>query len=475
MPDNAYHQVPYLTVPMAHTHPDRLASVATLFGMAPAPIAACRVLEVGCGNGGNLIPMACSLPGSRFTGIDLAEAAVAEGRLAIDELGLRNLELIAMDLRDIGPAMGEFDYIIVHGVYSWIPDDLRDPLLAVCRERLAPQGVALISYNALPGRYVKTMLRDMMMYHTRNCSDAGERIERARSLVRMLGEAHLVSKAWQPMVDEEVRQALSGNDGWFFHDDLSPVNDSFYIRDFAARAARHSLQYLGDAQPPHLMIDSGNSLDWVGGDVIEREQYFDFMCLRPFRLTLLCADEVKLERPAGPERMDRFLFSSPARQSKGQIEGLNAVTMTEAPDAVARVAAAMGAVYPRPVAFDKLLEVAANREALRGILFTLISSGFAAFHTYGSSPVESASPRLRATRLARWESARTGTVTYCNHTANKMEGIVRALIELLDGTRDFDELASGLARVQGAPPLEEIRARLPQVLAHMAHAGLLED
>ena len=471
--DNPFHQIPYITHPLAAMHPDRLASVATLFGMTPAPVASCRVLEMGCGNGGNLIPMAYRLPGSRFTGIDLAEGAIAKGRQAADELGLANLDLLAMDLCEIGPAMGEFDYILAHGLYSWIPDHLRDRLLAVCRERLAPQGVAYVSYNALPGRYVRTMLREMMLYHARNCSNAGELIERARELLRMLREAHPVPTACQPMLDQEIRQLLALDDGWLFHDDLAPINDAFYVRDFVARAAGHSLQYLGDAQP-HLMFDTRVSLDWVGGDLIEREQYFDFLSLRPFRPTLLCGGEVRLERPAGPERMDRFLFSSPARQSEGQIEGLHSVCMTEVPESVARVAAAMGAVYPQTVAFDKLLESVRDREALRGILFTLITTGFAAFHTHGFAPAESVSPRPRANRLARWESARTGVVTYSNHTANKVDGSVRSLIELLDGTRDLEELACELARDEGAPPLDEIRARLPQALTHMANSGLLE-
>ncbi|MEI9975944.1 MAG: class I SAM-dependent methyltransferase [Ignavibacteriota bacterium] len=285
--------------------------------MTPAPVTSCRVLEIGCGNARNLIPMAYRLPHSHFTGIDLAETAVAEGRRSTVELGLANLDLIAMDLCEIGPAMGEFDYILAHGLYSWIPDDVRDRLLAVCRERLTAQGVAFISYNALPGRYVRTMLRDMMQYHTRNCTNARERIDRSRALLRKLGDAHLVTSSWQPMLDEEIQQVLTGDDGWFFHDDLAPINEAFYVRDFIARAAGHSLQYLGDAQP-HLMFDSRASLDWVGGDLIEREQYFDFLCLRPFRQTLLCQGEVELKRPPEPNQMDQFLFSSPAGSRKGR-------------------------------------------------------------------------------------------------------------------------------------------------------------
>ena len=136
MEENAYHQVPYITGPMPEMHPDRLAAVAELFGMTPAPVTNCRVLEIGCGSAGNLIPMAHRLPGSSFVGIDLAELPIEMGREVARDLELANLELTAMDLCAIGPQMGEFDYIVVHGLYSWIPDAVRDRLLAVCRERL---------------------------------------------------------------------------------------------------------------------------------------------------------------------------------------------------------------------------------------------------------------------------------------------------------------------------------------------------
>ena len=98
-------------------------------------VGACRVLEIGCGDGSNLIPMACHLPESRFAGVDLSAAAIAKGRRTIDDLGLANINLVAADLRDIGPDYGSFDYIIAHGVYSWVPAPVRDGLLAVCGRR----------------------------------------------------------------------------------------------------------------------------------------------------------------------------------------------------------------------------------------------------------------------------------------------------------------------------------------------------
>ena len=119
--NNPYDQVSYRTFPRRQTHPDRLAAIARFFGMKPAPVTACRVLEIGCGNAANLIPLAYHLPESRFTGIDLAAAPIAAGCTMARDLGLSNIDLRVADLRELGAEMGEFDYIFAHGLYSWIP------------------------------------------------------------------------------------------------------------------------------------------------------------------------------------------------------------------------------------------------------------------------------------------------------------------------------------------------------------------
>jgi SAM-dependent methyltransferase len=417
--------------------------------------------------------MAYSLPGSRFLGIDTAAEPIAAGQRAIAELGLGNIDLIAIDLRDIGPEAGAFDYIAAHGLYSWVPPEVRECLLSLCSQRLAPQGVAFISYNALPGRHVRLMLREMMLHHTRDLAGARERIDRARAFLKLLGESRMVSRPWQPMVDDEIERLLAGNPAWLFHDDLASINDSFYFRDFAAAAARHGLQYLGDAEP-HLMFDPRGVLAWLDDDVIEREQYLDFLYFRRLRQTLLCRDGVALQRPARPEQMDGFFFSSPARPSDGQIEGLNSVRITAAHEAVTRVTAAMGAVYPLPVGFDELVPYAGGREVLRQILFTLIGTGFAEFHVHDFPCEENVSEKPRATRLVRWQAERVALVTCAGHGAVQLDDVGRALLRLLDGTRDFETIARDLSRMDGAPPLDRIRELLPDRLEWMAGRGLLE-
>src|SRR5262249_18767962 len=85
----SYDEVPYPSVPFPQTHPDRPATVATLLGLNPVPADRCRVLELGCASGGNLIPLAYGLPDSTFLGIDLSSEQIAQGQKTVQALGLQ--------------------------------------------------------------------------------------------------------------------------------------------------------------------------------------------------------------------------------------------------------------------------------------------------------------------------------------------------------------------------------------------------
>src|SRR5438093_4154914 len=135
-----YDEVLYPSHTHSQTHPDRLATIATLFGMTPAPVDGCRVLELGCGDGGNLIPMAFGLPGSEFVGIDLAARPIGSGQALVEALGLKNITLRPLDIMQISSDFGRFDYIIAHGLYSWVPPAVQDKILAICKANLAPEG-----------------------------------------------------------------------------------------------------------------------------------------------------------------------------------------------------------------------------------------------------------------------------------------------------------------------------------------------
>src|SRR5437762_2729762 len=193
MPDalTSYEDVPYESKPIYRTHPDGLAALATVFGLEPPAVSRCRVLELGCASGGNLLPMALGLPESQFVGIDLSPRQVRQGQETIDALGVTNLELKALSIMDVGEEFGQFDYIICHGVYSWVPPEVQDKILAICSRNLTSNGVVYISYNCYPGWHACGMIRQMMCYHTRRIADPLVRVREARALLdflcRMIG------------------------------------------------------------------------------------------------------------------------------------------------------------------------------------------------------------------------------------------------------------------------------------------------
>ena len=246
MADNPYNEVLYPSAVFPQTHPDRLAVMATLFGMSPAPVERCRVLELGCGDGWNLITMAHGLPGSEFTGIDLAAKPIARGTALAAELGLRNLSLREMDVADAAD-LGEFDYIIAHGLYSWVPQHVREKVMALCGRSLAADGVAYLSYNAYPGNHARDLVRGMMRYHTADFADPQQKIAQARGLVKFLSDSRAPRGLYHEVLAHQLERLAKYSDSAFFHDDLSSINQPFYFHEFMAGAAANGLQFLAEA------------------------------------------------------------------------------------------------------------------------------------------------------------------------------------------------------------------------------------
>jgi SAM-dependent methyltransferase len=471
---SSYNDVLYDTRVHFDLHPDRMCAVGRLFGMNPAPVDACRYLEIGCGTALNLLSTAYWLPESRFLGVDLAEVPIAAGEQIRVEAGIGNLTLRAADLREIGADWGEFDYISAHGVYSWVPPEVRDHLLRICHERLAPHGIAFISFNTLPGRHARQYLRNYMLQHTRGMEDPAERVAKARWSLRSLISQPRLPDHWRPLLEKEVAAMLAMSDGWFFHDDLSDCNDPMYFREFASHAARHGLQYLGDADPAE-MFDPHGLLKEFNGDRVEREQEMDYFKARMFRQALLCRSELTLREPEIERAVDQFLFSSLTRMGDdGHIEGMRKVKITPRHAAVRNVAAALGEVYPLPLSFEELLPYAGDEQALRMTLSGMVLGGFADFHVYGFPCQEEVTDRPSASRLARLLARQSGMVANACGRSVDLDPVGRSLIQLLDGSRDHGQIAEDLAKTPGAPPADEIAAHLPASLEWMAHAALLE-
>ncbi|MBI5928526.1 MAG: methyltransferase regulatory domain-containing protein [Chloroflexi bacterium] len=329
----SYDAIPYPNLGYSHTHPDHLATLATLLGLNPASPEKCRVLELGTASGWNIIPFAYAFPESQFVGIDISPIQIQEGLAGIEALGLKNVRLEARDILDITPEFGEFDYIIAHGVYSWVPPEVRDAVMRVCKQNLALNGVAYISYNTYPGSYMTRMVREMMLYHTRNTTTPFEQAESARDFMAFLRENNTIPDSgfaaflntYSDMLQQRLEHATSRSNSVILHDELAEINDALYFHEFASHAAQHGLQYLVEAEFPTVMVNNLKdpvieNLKGFAGDIIETEQYLDFLRNRNFRKTLLCHAEIELERTIKLERVTTFRVSSMAHPVNQELD-----------------------------------------------------------------------------------------------------------------------------------------------------------
>ena len=223
------------------------------------------------------------LPSAQFVGCDLSARALDTGRRMIAELGLSNVTLVEEDLSTLSPSQGTFDYIIAHGVYSWVPASVRDALFALAGTRLSPNGVMFVSFNALPGCRVRQAAWEVLHAHVDHIEDPRVRLTEARRLARILADGGKVGHDADEAVRAEFRAIAQRSDSALCHDDLAVPNDPFYFRDFVAHAARFGLKYLAEADL-HSMSAAGVSADarafLSGLDPLSREQYLDFVRLR---------------------------------------------------------------------------------------------------------------------------------------------------------------------------------------------------
>jgi SAM-dependent methyltransferase len=484
----SYDEVAYPPYAFAQTHPDRLGALAAIFGMTPAPVERCRVLELGCGNGSNLIPMAFSLPGSRFVGVDLAATQVEIGAAGAAALELKNIELRHLDVLDIRREFGEFDYIIAHGLYSWVPLAVREKVFEVCRENLAPNGVGYVSYNTFPGGHMRRLVREILLYHTRNIRDPKERIREALSLARYLSLWKHDQDNERDLLRAEFARVLGYDPGHFYHDDLAGVNSPVYFHEFMEQASRHGLQYLAEADfyemqgPPAAPEGPEAPRLPSPGDLIEFEQYIDFLRCRRFRQTLLCRDDVALDRTLAPARLRGLYLASPLRPASqtpdlgyGKVERFtgpkNSEIETDFPAAKAALTLLSG-IYPSSLRFEDLLRrsralAAAGQtngddwpeqiaRELAAMLLKMFAAKVVEVAAGPSRFTVEVSERPQTSRLVRKQlEAGDVVVNQLHHLVEVRDGKARLLLRLADGTRDLAALRGDLAAALQAEISEE--------------------
>jgi SAM-dependent methyltransferase len=459
--------------------------------MRPAPPDRCRVLEVGCGDGANLVPMAYCLPASEFTGIDFAGDAIEAARALAGRADVANVRFETLDLTKLPASAGTFDYIIAHGVYSWIAADVRDALIALIGRHLAPQGVAFVSYNTLPGCRQRQMMWDMLKFHTGELDDPQARMSEAQTLIRLIAHGSVQPDQYtSPIVDEAKR--MESRPPWLlFHDDLSPVNEPVYFHEFVEHAAGHGLQFVAEASMvassySGIAAEARRVLATL--DPITRQQYLDFIRCRRFRQSLVCRDEVSLERDEIPDRIRTLSFTGARsvrfQPPEGATQPVTAETSAAANDSdvavVNAVLEVVRAAAPRALPFAATIErlrarpdfgplLAACKADEESILLAAVQTGVIEPHVVAPPLAFPPGDRPAASAVARAELERGGLVTSMWHQAiNVDDEISRRLLPLLDGTRDRDALLVAMGDLvgsgaSGAATLDEHLLRLARL------------
>jgi len=456
----------------SQTHPDHLHTVAKLFGLAPVEFAKARILELGCASGGNIIPLACQAPAAHIVGVDLSAVQIQRATRSIKDLKLTNIEVFHLGIEDISAEFGQFDYIICHGIYSWVPEAVREKIFHVCEKHLAPQGVAYISYNTLPGWNVVRSVREMMLYHTKDIESPIAKAQAARQVLQFmvtgLGDDQ---SPYANFLRTEIDILAKQPDSYLVHDHLCEINDPFYFYQFVEDAKKYHLAYLADTDlaqmyPSNLPKPLANEMNKIN-DVVSCGQYLDFIHNQRFRCTLLCHESAKINRSLDTSQIKSFYLSF-----FGAVEGLSeANVMNENPmrfigqhitltltNPLSKVAMLkLFAQKGKPIAFDELCVSVMKDMALADSatverflveelnLMRLVLGGLVKIHSDGGGYAEVPGENPLTAQWIHYQLQHQTWVTNHRHETISLNDIERFLLQSCDGQISVKELSKKLS------------------------------
>jgi SAM-dependent methyltransferase len=456
MPDT-YDLLPYTEHAYAESHPDNLEVVARLSGFSPAlqrSAVAPRVLELGCGRGGNLLPMAASWPEAAFVGVDRSDVQIRDARRIAEAAALGNVTFLAADFAGVELPAGAFDFVLCHGVYSWVPVASRPALLAGVRAALAGAGVAYVSFNTLPGWYRRLAARDWMRFAARTSFPGGPR-DALAWLHRRVSPEHA---AYRADLAEVHARLLATDAAYLTHEYLAEEHHPVHASAFVAEAEEAGLAYLGDALPresaPELLADEVQA-HVRGLDLPRGLDLADFTRDTAFRRALLVRSDTAHAasfRPPGrldPRAIEGLRLASRLRPSAvacgADLQSFEGADATVQASGIARRAlVALAEAAPRSLPCTELARrVGTTAQAMAAAMYDVwIATPGVDLHAREPGFVTTVSRLPRASAVARWHATEGGPVTNVWHQEVELvEPVVRRVLASLDGSASADRIA----------------------------------
>lgn len=486
---STYDEMPYEDVAIYHTHPSNLAVVATLCGLSAPPIDDCRVLELGCGAGFNLLAMSQSLPGARLVGIDLSSRHIEAGREMAGAIGAANVDLRVGDIGKLDASLGEFDYVIAHGVLSWVPPAVREEIFGICRRHLQPAGIAYLSYNTYPGWHQRGILRDVLRFHASIEGSPLQRVQHARAMLeRMVGEIPDRDSDYLRFLRREVEGLRDDSDAYVFHEFLETHNHPLRFEEFAALAASSGLRYFAEARyGTAAFVQDGEvrqALDAVSGDLLRQEQYLDLLRNRFFRQSLICHAAQQPTWKLSPRSRGSLVVISKVEQVSPDAQGRRTFRLhgeyevRPADPVIVAILDVLSEMWPVSMTTRQLIGMAAERldagvlppgvPAEPAIASTIAAGyGWGYWHLYAHNPPAVVDPGEypRAGALARVCAARSASVTNLLHRPVELSTDEQAVLARLDGRISAEALSASLAMAPDA---------IERTIRRLAESYLLE-
>ena len=291
---NSYDETPYKSKTFYYTQPGRQQMVLKLLGFLTPNLENARVLEIGCSFGGNIIPFALENPKADIVGIDLSCVQIDEGNRIIEYLGLENIRLIHQNVLEFDKKLGKFDYIICHGVFSWVNEEVQRGILNVIKNHLSENGSAILSYNTYPGWKNLEVARDVMLFRDEMLKNRGEQINEENAVKYGRGAIEFLSQF--SVLNEKIKAGITDitekDDYYILHEYFEENNKPMYLYDFSKMLLEHDLIHVVDSDLMKTFPNISEEIEQkltaeCGDDNIAKEQYYDFLLDRQFRVSVV--------------------------------------------------------------------------------------------------------------------------------------------------------------------------------------------